>query len=219
VRILYLEDEPDIAEGVVEALARDRYDVVWVRDPDQAFDALAGAQFDLALLDVMVGGDEGAGFAVAAGLRDAAFDGQVMFVSARASVSDRVHGLDLGGDDYLVKPFSLQELRARVRALLRRVSQLKRSRLAHGPLTVDLTRRQVRWRGRAIELSAKEFALLELFAHHPDRVFSTDELRERLFPNAASGPPVVRVYVRHLRQKIDTDLIDTVPGGYRLGAP
>jgi DNA-binding response OmpR family regulator len=218
VRILYLEDEPDIAEGVVEALAGDRYEVVWARDPDEAFEALAGSHFDLALLDVMVAGDDEAGFNVAAGLRDAAFGGQVMFVSARASVGDRVHGLDLGGDDYLVKPFSLQELRARVRALLRRVSQLKRSILEHGSLTVDLARRQVRWGGRRIELTDKEFALLELFAHDPERVFSADELRERLFPNAASGPPVVRVYVSHLRQKIVRDVVETVPGGYRLGA-
>jgi two-component system, OmpR family, response regulator QseB len=217
MRILYLEDEPDIAEGVVELLVSDRYEVVWVRQVDEAFGELASKPFDLALLDVMVAGDDEAGFAVASALRDAGFDGQVMFLTARDRVADRVHGLDIGGDDYLVKPFSFQELRARVRALLRRSSRLKRSQLERGPLCIDLASRSVTWHGETVSLSDREFAMLELFAHEPDRVFRADELLDRLFPNASSGTPIVRVYVGHLRRKLSDDLIATTPAGYRLG--
>lgn len=217
LRILYLEDEPDIAEAVVETLRGDRYEVEWVTSKDEAFTRLAEVTFDLALLDIMIDGDDDAGFLVAASLREAGFEGQVLFLSARDTVEDRVRGLDLGGDDYLVKPFSLQELRARVRALLRRVRQLKRSRFERGPLLIDLVNRHVAWEGHPVDLSPREFAMLEVFVHEPERTFQADELQERLFPGAGSGPTVVRVYVSQLRQKLGEAVIATVPGGYRLG--
>jgi two-component system, OmpR family, response regulator QseB len=219
VRILYLEDEHDIATGVVELLRSDRYEVVWVDRLDAAYDALAAAPFDLALLDVMIGSDDAAGFTFAADLRAAGFDGHVLFVSARDAVSDRVRGLDLGGDDYLVKPFSADELRARVRALLRRTAPLKRAVLERGGLRIDLAQRTVSHAGRDVELSEREFAMLELMAHEPDRPFPVEELLDRLFPNALSGPTVVRVYVSTLRKKLGDDAVETVPGGYRLGKP
>ena len=219
MRILYLEDEPDIATAVVELLRADRYEVVWVDHLDAAYAALADAPFDLALLDVMIGGDDTAGFTFAADLRAAGFDGQVLFVSARGAVSDRVHGLDLGGDDYLVKPFSGDELRARVRALLRRTAPLKQTVLERGALRIDLARRSVTRDGEAVELSEREFALLELMAHEPDRPFPVEELLDRLFPSAVSGPTVVRVYVSTLRKKLGDATVETVPGGYRLGTP
>jgi two-component system, OmpR family, response regulator QseB len=217
MRILYLEDEADIAEGVAELLTGDRYDVTWVRTLDEAFDALSAAPFDLALLDVMIGDDETAGFGLARTLREAGFEGQVLFLTARDSVSDRVHGLDIGGDDYLVKPFSFDELRARVRALLRRGSSLKQARLQHGALEIDLMARSVRRGGTPVDLSDREFAMLELFVHDSERVFPAAELRDRLFPTA-SGPAVVRVYVGTLRKKLGESVIDTLSGGYRLGS-
>jgi len=219
VRILYLEDEHDIATGVVELLRADRYEVVWVDRLDAAYEAVASAPFDLALLDVMIGPDDSAGFTLAADLREAGFEGHVLFVSARDAVSDRVRGLDLGGDDYLVKPFSADELRARVRALLRRSAPLKQAVLERGALRIDLATRTVSRDEQPVELSEREFAMLELMAHEPDRPFPVEELLDRLFPSAASGPTVVRVYVSALRKKLGDDAIETVPGGYRLGRP
>jgi DNA-binding response OmpR family regulator len=218
VRILYLEDEADIAEGVVEILRLDRYDVRWAQTLADAYEAAADAPCDLALLDVMVAGDHGAGFRFAHDLREVGFRGHVLFVTARAAVSDRVHGLDIGGDDYLIKPFSLEELRARVRALLRRGSQLKQAKLVRGSLAVDLAARKVELGGDAIDLSDREFAMLELFVHEPDRTFRTEELLDRLFPTAISGATVVRVYVSNLRKKLGDSVVETVASGYRLGS-
>jgi len=216
--ILLLEDETDIAEPVVEALQDDRYDVAWARDLDAARSAVAERAFDLLLVDVTLPEGADAGFAFAREVRDAGYDGALMFVSARDAVADRIRGLDLGGDDYLVKPYSLGELLARVRALVRRTAQTKRTVVERDGLHVDLAARRVRWHGRPVGLTDREFAMVELFALHPDRVFTVDELLDRFFPEATSGHRVVRVYVSQLRQKVDPSVIQTVAGGYRLGA-
>lgn len=217
VRILLVEDHADIAEPLVESLRHDRYEVAWARDCASAHDTLASAHFDLAVLDVMLQDEDDAGFELAAGLRDVGFVGQILFISARDTEADRVHGLDLGGDDYLVKPFGLQEFRARVRALLRRPAQTRRTVLDRSPLRVDLRARRVQWGGREVHLTAREFEMLELFAHYPERAFTVDELQERFFPEAGSGRSAVRVYVSQLRHKVAADVIRTVTGGYRLG--
>lgn len=217
MRILLVEDHADIAEPLIESLRHDRYEVVWVQDDASAHEALGAALFDLAILDVMLEEGDDAGFELAAGLRDVGFAGQILFISARDAEADRVHGLDLGGDDYLVKPFGLQEFRARVRALLRRPAQTRRAVLDRSPLHVDLRARRVRWSGREVHLTAREFEMLELFAHYPERAFTVDELLERFFPEADSGRRVVRVYVSQLRHKVAADVIRTVAGGYRLG--
>jgi two-component system response regulator QseB len=217
MKILLLEDHVDIGYALAEALRHERYQVEWVTSDNAAARAAAEQRFDLAVLDVMIGPREDAGFELAAQLRDAGFEGQLLFVSARDAELDRVRGLDLGGDDYLVKPFGLAEFLARVRALLRRSAQTRRSVLERPPLSVDLTNRRVTWDGQEVKLSGREFELLELFAHYPERVFTVTELQERLFPEAGSGTRVVRVYVSQLRQKLSGDVIETVPGGYRLG--
>lgn len=217
MRILILEDHPDIATPLVDTLERERYEVVWAKTVDEAHAALAEADVDLAVLDVMLPGSEDAGFDLARTLRRVGFAGHVMFLSARDAVADRVTGLDAGGDDYLVKPFSLSEFLARVRALLRRTSETKQTVLRRGPLTVDLKLRTITWHDQPVALSDREFGIVELLAHYPGKHFSVDELYERFFPDAASGHRVVRVYVRQLRQKTGDDLILTVPGGYRLG--
>ena len=217
MRILLLEDEADIAEAVVETLQRDRYAVVAVRDTEAAFARFGEVAFDLAVLDVMIGDDDDAGFHLAGQLRDAGFDGPILFTTARDRVEDRVRGLDLGGDDYLIKPYSLVELSARIRARLRREGQDKRSEATFGPLRIDLGVRRVWWEGAEVLLSDREFAMVELFALHPQRTFSAAELLERFFPDAGSGSGVVRVYVRQLRSKLSNAIIATVPGGYRLG--
>lgn len=217
MRILVLEDHHDIAGPLVEALSRERYEVEWAATTDDAYRLLGEHHFDLAVLDVMLRGAEDAGFTFARHLRDVGFDGEILFLSARDSVLDRVEGLDAGGDDYLVKPFSLAEFLARVRALLRRKAQTKRAVLERGPLRVDFDTRAVAWNGRFVGLSDREFAILELLALYPERPFSVEDLVERFFPDANSGTRVVRVYVSQLRQKVADELIITVPGGYRLG--
>lgn len=218
MRILLLEDQADIATPLVEALRRARYEVVWSRTRDEAWQAVSHRSFDLAILDVMLPSGEDGGFELARDLRGVGWDGQILFISARDAERDTVMGLDLGGDDYLVKPFGLQEFMARVRALLRRTAGTKQAVLERSQLRVDLAARSVTWGGRAAELSEREFAILELLALHPERVFTVDELRQRFFPDATSGAGVVRVYVSQLRHKVADEIIRTVAGGYRLGA-
>lgn len=217
MRILVLEDNRDIGRALADALKHERYEVEWASSVAAASRAVAEQTFDLAVLDVMIGTAEDAGFELAAQLRDAGFEGHILFVSARDAELDRVRGLDIGGDDYLVKPFGLAEFLARVRALLRRQAQTRRTVLERAPLRVDLANRLVTWDGSEVQLSAREFEMLELFALYPDRVFTAEELQTRLFPEAGSGPRVVRVYVSQLRQKIAGSVITTVSGGYRLG--
>ncbi len=217
MRILVLEDNRDIGRALADALKHERYEVEWASSVAAASRAVAEQTFDLAVLDVMIGTAEDAGFELAAQLRDAGFEGHILFVSARDAELDRVRGLDIGGDDYLVKPFGLAEFLARIRALLRRQAQTRRTVLERAPLRVDLANRLVTWDGSEVQLSAREFEMLELFALYPDRVFTAEELQARLFPEAGSGPRVVRVYVSQLRQKIAGSVITTVSGGYRLG--
>ncbi len=219
MRILLLEDEADIAQAVVDGLTHDHHHVVWAADVAAADAARSGRAFDLAVLDVIIGSDDDAGFRLASSMRQAGFLGPVLFTTARDAVEDRVRGLDLGGDDYLVKPYSLAELRARVRALLRRETPVKGVDVEHGPLRIDLAAQRVWWDDHEVDLSARAFAMLELLALHPDRVFGALELQERVFPDAESGGIVVRVYVRQLRQKLGRAVVATVAGGYRLGVP
>mgnify|MGYP002779242946 CR=1 FL=1 len=217
MNILVVEDERDIAEPVVQLLRAQRYEVTWAASLERAYEAFGERDYDLAVLDVMLPEGEDAGFSLAEGLRGVGFCGSILFLTARDSVEDRIRGLDLGGDDYLIKPFSLKELLARVRALLRRESPTKSAAFRRGELEVGFAKRQVLWGGREVRLSEREFAMLELFALNPHKVFAVDELLDRFFPDAASGQRVVRVYVRQLRHKLRDDVIATVPGGYTLG--
>ncbi len=217
MRILLLEDNRDIAGPLVEALESERYYVRWVEQPDDVFKEFTSGGFDLAILDVMFPGNDDAGFEVASTLRNQGFAAPVMFMSARDTEADAVMGLDLGGDDYLYKPFGLREFMARVRALLRRAADTKRAVFERAGLRIDLTTRRVMWHGESVEVTEREFVMLEYLAHYPDRTFSTDELLDRFFPGATSGPSVVRVYISQLRHKISDEIIQTVPGGYRLG--
>ncbi len=219
MRVLLVEDEDGLRKPLAAMLRHQGYEVQEAASLDEAWDAFVEAEPDLVSLDVMLPEGEEAGFRFAEELRAAGYQGPILFVTARDAVDDRVRGLDLGGDDYLVKPFELEEYAARIRALLRRGAQVKKSLIDRGPLVVDLAARKVFWQGREVAITGREFALLELFALNPDRVFTPEELLERLFPGSESGLRIVRVYVHRLRQKLGPAVIATVPGGYRLGVP
>jgi len=217
VNILVVEDEAILAQTLLAVLEHDGYRPVWADCIGAAWDAMVESEPDLIALDVMLPEGEDAGFQFARGLREAGVTTPILFLTARDTVDDRVEGLDLGGDDYLVKPFSLDEFMARLRALLRRGAQTKQAQLRRGPLEVDFRKRRAGWGGQYIALSEREFALLEQFALNPDRVYTPTELLERIFPGADSGTRVVRVYVHYLRQKLGKEVIITTSGGYRLG--
>lgn len=230
MRILIVEDEAGLAQPLLALLRQERYEAVWASSLEEAYTHLETLEPDLIVLDIMFPETPpqqakpsppdrwvDAGFEFAQAVRAAGYSGSILFLSARDAVEDRVRGLDLGGDDYLLKPFSLSEFLARVRALLRRSASHKQSRLERGPLRVDFATRQAFWQHQRLELSEKEFALLELLAMHPGRVFTVEELLERFFPQAESGHRILRVYVYRLREKIAPEVILTTPGGYRLG--
>lgn len=218
MRILLVEDETGLREPMAAYLKQQGYTVATAASIEEARDCLIEAEPDLVLLDVMLPEGVDAGFEFAGELRDAGFEGPILFITARDAVEDRVTGLDLGGDDYLTKPFSMEELAARVRALLRRGTAVRRSVFERGPLKVDFAARKVSWEGREVSLSGREFALLEMLTLQPDRVYGPEEILERLFPGADSGPKIVHVYVHHLRSKLGDEVVETVSGGgYRLG--
>lgn len=217
MRLLLLEDEPNIARPVVRALEALGHGVRHAADLRRAREFLADSEPDLMLLDVRVPESEDGGFILAREARAAGYKGPILFMTARDSLQDRVTGLDDGGDDYVVKPFDLPELLARVRALLRRVSEAKTSRIARGALELDLASRTVRWNGALVELSSREYALLERLALSPGRVYSPEELTDLIWGEEASDPSVVKVYVHHLRSKLGPEAVRTAPGGYRLG--
>ncbi len=216
MRILLLEDEPHIARPVAQALAAQGHEVTHAGTLEGARTAFLEAEPELLLLDVRLPEDGDGGFVFAREVRASGYTGLVLFMTARDALVDRVTGLDDGGDDYVVKPFDLPELLARVRALLRRVHETKTSRVQRGLLEVDLASRAVTWAGAAVELSSREYALLERFVLSPSRVYSPEALTDALWGEGA-GTGVVKVYVHHLRNKLGPGVVQTVPGGYRLG--
>lgn len=217
MNVLIVEDEAVLAQVLLKTLAHEGYRPLWADSVAAAWELLVDVEPNLIALDVMLPEGEDAGFAFAHDLRAAGNTVPILFLSARDTIEDRVSGLDLGGDDYLVKPYSLDEFLARVRALLRREAQTKQAVFEKGDLKVDFRKRCVYWQGQEVSLSEREFALLELFTLNPERIYTSLELLERIFPDADSGTRVIRVYVYYLRQKLAPEVILTASGGYRLG--
>jgi two-component system, OmpR family, response regulator QseB len=176
MRLLLVEDEPNIARPVIKALQAQGHVVRHAPDLTTARILLAEAEPDLMLLDVRLLESEDGGFILAREARAAGYQGSILFMTARDALEDRIAGLDDGGDDYVVKPFDLPELLARVRALLRRVSEVKTSLIKKGALELDLVHHVVRWEGVSVELSQREFALLEL-GQLPSHLTSYDSAR------------------------------------------
>jgi two-component system response regulator QseB len=216
MRILLVEDDPMIGESVVSGLAGEGHAVDWVRDGVAAETAVATTPYALVLLDL--GLPRRDGIEVLQGLRARKLDLPVLVMTARDTVRDRVAGLDAGADDYLVKPFDLDELSARVRALLRRAAGRAVPLVERGALVLNPATHEVRWRGKPLEVSGREFALLAALAERPGAVVSRAQLEEKLYGwNESIGSNAVEVHIHNLRRKLGDEAIMTVRGvGYRL---
>ena len=223
LRILIVEDEPAIANAVKAALTTEGHAADVVGDGGQALDWIATYSYDLVILDVVLPGLDG--FSVCSALRSRGFSSPILMLTALDGVEDRVTGLDRGADDYLAKPFSMDELQARIRALGRRRLEDRAPKIQVGNLELDPATLGV-WRdGHQVRLTAREFALLELLARHPGQIFGQERLIELLWnADFAAESNIVEVYIRSLRRKVDEGrrdgLIETVRGsGYRFRAP
>jgi len=215
-RILIAEDEPHIVRFLVKGLQAEGYATTAAEDGDQALRLARSGAFDLMLLDL--GLPRRDGLRVLGEMRRARVSMPVIVVTARGSSEDIVTGLDSGADDYLSKPFRLAELLARVRARLRPAPAREAAALRNGDLVLDLLTRQARVGSRTVDLSAREFALAEVFLRHPGQVLSREQLLSHVWGyDYDPGSNVVEVYVRYLRNKIGPDRIATIRGaGYRL---
>ena len=219
--ILLAEDDEGIRLPLVRALEREGYDVEAVSNGRDAIAAGVGGEHDLLLLDI--GLPDVDGFEVLRRLRARADPTPVLVVTAREEVDERVHGLDLGADDYLTKPFSLSELEARVRALLRRAKPAVASRISIGELTLDPAARRARIRDQPVDLTARDWALLDVFLARPGQALSKLTIADAVSEGAPSiTPNTVEVYVSRLRAKLEPAgiVIRTVRGfGYLWEQP
>ncbi len=220
MKILVVEDERKVAAFVAQALAEQAYTTRVVGSCTAAREALANEPWDAVVLDL--GLPDGDGLDLLETWRAAGFNEPVLILSARDAVADRIAGLNHGADDYLPKPFSVDELVARVRSLLRRHAGAKHTVLGHRGLRLDLLARELRVDGQAVELTSKEFALAELFLQNPGRVLTRTLIAEKVWEASYDlETNLIDVYVRRLRAKLErpgqTPLIRTVRGtGYQL---
>jgi two-component system OmpR family response regulator len=219
LRVLVVEDEAKLAGLLRRGLRREGMGVDVARDGEEALVRAAATEYDVILLDLMLPGVDG--FDVCRRLRAEQVWSPTLMLTARDGVEDRVRGLDSGADDYLVKPFSFDELLARIRALMRRAAPPRPSVLEVGALRLDPASHRV-WHGPdELSLTRREFALLETFMRHPGEVLTRFELLEHVWDDSYENRSnVIEVYVGYLRDKLDRDAIETVRGtGYRLRAP
>jgi two-component system response regulator QseB len=217
MRLLLVEDDSMIGEAIRAGLKRDGFAVDWVRDTSAAGRALATEPFELLLLDLGLPGGDGLTLLKALRVRGSALP--VLIITARDAVADRVAGLDAGADDYLVKPFDLDELAARIRALLRRKAGRAEPHLEHLGVVLDPATHRVTRGGVEVALSPREFALLELLLERPGAILSRGQLEERLYGwGEEVESNAVEVHIHGLRRKLGAQFILTVRGvGYRLG--
>ncbi len=221
MRILLVEDEQTLAKYLQHALEEHGYAVDMTHSGSEALDWASVFPYDLVLLDILLPGIDG--ISACRWLRDQGFRAPILMLTALSEVGNRVTGLDAGADDYLPKPFDLQELFARIRALTRRGSDRQRSPLLSlADLTMNPATRSVERAGTMVDLTAKEFSVLECLLRQPGHVFSRETIAEHVWNYEADNQSnVVEVYIRNLRRKIDDPyplkLIQTIRGsGYRL---
>jgi len=222
MRILVVEDEQKVADALREGLEGERYEVVVERTGEGAFFRVNTETFDVILLDLTLPGRDG--LEILRALRQRRTETPVLVLTARDSLEDRVTGLDSGADDYLVKPFAFAELLARIRALVRRGRVADAPRLSVGDLEMDLVTRKVTRAGRPVELTVREFELLEFLMRYQGQVVSRETLARDVWKETARTTPldnVIDVHIARLRRKVDLDqavkLIHTVRGvGFML---
>ena len=222
MRILVVEDEPKVANALSEGFQSERYDVAVERTGEGAFFRVTTEPFDAILLDLTLPGRDG--LEILKAIRERGIKTPVLVLTARDTLQDRVLGLDSGADDYLIKPFAFAELLARVRALVRRGRAAESPRLAVADLEVNLITRKVARAGHPVDLTVREFELLEYLLRHQGQVVSREALARDVWKETARTTPldnVIDVHIARLRRKVDADqatkLIHTVRGvGFML---
>jgi DNA-binding response OmpR family regulator len=221
MRILVVEDEQKIATFVQKGLKEFGFAVDVIGRGDEAFEIILDNPFDAVVLDIMLPGRDG--LSILRALRERSNAIPVLILTARGEISEKVEGLDLGADDYLAKPFAIEELAARLRALIRRQTGENLVRYRIQDLTLDVASRTARRGSRRIDLTGREFSLLECLMRAPGRVFTRTQLCQHVWEyQFDAGTNLVDVYIQRLRRKVDdsepTKLIQTVRGaGYRIG--
>jgi DNA-binding response OmpR family regulator len=220
MRILLVEDETKVADIIARGLKAERYAVDVCHDGEQGWEMASAFSYDLVILDLMLPGLSGS--EILERLRRKNTEVPILILTARDGTGDKVKNFELGADDYLTKPFAFAELMVRVKALLRRGPVNRSSVLRVGDLEIDRLSQKVKRAGKKIDLTSKEYSLLEYLATHPGRVFSRSMIIEHVWDQSFQGlTNIVDVYVRHLREKIDDPfehkLLRTVRGvGYSL---
>lgn len=214
MRLLLIEDDVALGEGIHQALGREGYTVDWLRDGSSALHALLSETFDLTVLDL--GLPRMDGLQVLRRLRHSGSTLPVLILTARDATEDRIAGLDAGADDYLIKPFDLAELKARLRALLRRSAGRAKARIEHAGISLDPGTQQVSFHGQNVPLTPKEYQLLHELLSPPGRVMTRERLTQLLYGwNEEAESNTLEVHIHHLRRKFSADLIRTVRGvGY-----
>lgn len=218
MRILVVEDEKDLRNIIKKRLVREHYSVDTCGDGEEALDYMEMTSYDGVLLDIMLPGKDG--FAVLKEVRQMGNNTPILLLTARDGIEDRVKGLDLGADDYLIKPFAFEELLARIRVMMRRNPQFVTNQLKIADLTLDRDTRIVTRAGKEISLSSKEFMVLECLMRNQNIVMTRQQIEQNAWNyDYEGGSNVIDVYIRYLRKKIDAGyekkLIHTVRGtGY-----
>jgi two-component system OmpR family response regulator len=217
MRILLIEDDSILGTAVRDQIAGDGHSVDWVQRLDAADNAVAGAAYDLLLLDLML--PDGKGIPFLRRLRTRGVAIPVIILTALDQVSDRIEGLNAGADDYLVKPFDLAELSARIGSVARRYSGNPNPIVTHGPLKIDLAARSIYREGRPVSLTAREWVLFEAFLTRPGQLLSKAQLEDKLYAfDDKIESNAIEVHVSRLRKKLGAEIIETERGlGYRLG--
>ena len=216
MRLLVVEDEPSLLSIITKRLKEEGYGVDSARDGREGENYISSAEYDCIILDIMIPFQDG--LTLLRKIRAKNISAPVLLLTAKDSVEDRVTGLDTGADDYLVKPFSFDELLARVRAMLRRHKDKKNTVLSVGDLEMNTITREVQRGGKAIELTSKEYSILEYFLRNKNRVLTKSQIAEHVWNyDFEYNSNIVEVYVRYLRRKMDEEfknkLIHTIRGG------
>lgn len=220
MKILVIEDQRSLGQFLKKSLTERAYTVTWVQRCADARDALCETKYDVIVLDLNL--PDGDGLTLLSEWRKGGFNEPVLILSARDAVQDRIQGLDLGADDYLAKPFSLEELLARVRSLLRRQGVSKETVYEHRGLRLDLLERKVTFNGQPVDVTSREFALLEIFLQNAGRILTRTLISEKVWESHYDvDGNLLDVYMSKLRAKFDTapgrPLFKTIRGvGYQL---